>query len=93
MAHKMCCACTGDVVSGLIGSKLPKFSLFGDTMNTASRMESTGKQVPLTHYCMHSIPQLTVDALYCVACSECLQGNKGGLGELAKAHLRNVLLH
>ena len=27
--------------SGLIGTKLPKFSVFGDTMNTASRMEST----------------------------------------------------
>lgn len=34
---------TGDVVSGLIGSKLPKFSLCGDAMNTASRMESTGQ--------------------------------------------------
>ena len=34
---------TGPVVSGLIGTKLPKFSIFGDAMNTASRMESTCK--------------------------------------------------
>mmetsp|Transcript_9359 Transcript_9359/g.25236 ORF Transcript_9359/g.25236 Transcript_9359/m.25236 type:complete len:447 (+) Transcript_9359:4403-5743(+) len=33
---------SGEVVSGLIGTKLPKFSLFGDTMNTSARMESTG---------------------------------------------------
>ncbi|KAF5837932.1 adenylate and guanylate cyclase catalytic domain-containing protein [Dunaliella salina] len=33
---------TGNVVSGLVGTKLPKFSIFRDTMNTGSRMESTG---------------------------------------------------
>ena len=35
---------TGTVLSGLVGDTRPQFSLFGDTVNMASRIQSSGKK-------------------------------------------------